>query len=73
MVDRWIKVDDRLPNPSDYVLTASRYEYDFMGWKKVNFVINTHIFMGPDDWYNEGSGESNDEVTHWMVLPGVPE
>lgn len=73
----WISVDDRLPDKNGrYLAVKKRIAPDELGGNRTDIVIirffvddgfrmPTHI----PDWINE---EINEEVTHWMPLPGLP-
>ena len=76
-VQKWISVDDRLPDETGrYLAVKKRIAPDCLGGNRTDIVIlrffvdkgfrmPTHI----PDWINE---EINEEVTHWMPLPEPP-
>ena len=75
-VQKWISVDDRLPDETGrYLVVKKRIAPDELGGNRTDIVIlrffvddgfrmPTHI----PDWINE---EINEEVTHWMPLPST--
>lgn len=74
---KWVSVDDRLPDKTGrYLVLKNRIAPDCLGGNRTDIVIlrffvdegfriPTHI----PDWINE---EINEEVTHWMPLPQLP-
>ena len=76
-VQKWISVDDRLPDETGrYLAVKKRIAPDELGGNRTDIVIlrffvddgfrmPTHI----PDWINE---EINEEVTHWLPLPELP-
>lgn len=77
-MSEWISVKDRLPDKTGrYLVLKNRIAPDCLGGNRTDIVIlrlfvdkgfrmPTHI----PDWINE---EINEEVTHWMPLPEMPE
>ena len=64
-MDKWISVEDRLPEDGDWVLTFNQEDYrmEVYGWFGDYYGIG---FM--NDLLTEGF-----KVTHWMTLPEPPE
>ena len=76
-VQKWISVDDRLPDETGrYLAVKKRIAPDELGGNRTDIVI-LRFFVGDGfrmpthipDWINE---EINEEVTHWMPLPEPP-
>ena len=64
IIQEWISVDDRLPNPWKRVLIYSRHDFC-----EVAFYIGV-----PGKWRVTWNHEmlDDDSVTHWMPLPEPP-
>ena len=76
-VQKWISVNDRLPDETGrYLAVKKRIAPDEFGGNRTDIVILRFLvgdgFRMPTyipDWINE---EINEEVTHWMLLPEPP-
>lgn len=60
---RWISVEERLPENCEFVLCIVRYGEDAWNYE-LGFVLN-------NKWVHPG--RSDGTVTHWMPLPQPPE
>jgi hypothetical protein len=68
-MSEWIKVEDRLPNDGDYVLTYSCGRVDIQ-----TCYINSVSRNGQKKWYFADNSDDwiDDNVSHWMPLPTPP-
>ena len=87
-VQEWISVEDRLPEPEQYVILCAR-EIETYGKHHEKKKIYRNIYMGyfdGDEWLtsychgceyifrmNEKYPNETIEVTHWMPMPELPE
>ena len=76
-VQKWISVDDRLPDETGrYLAVKKRIAPDDFGGDRTDIVIIRFFaddgFRMPvhiPDWINK---KINEEITHWMPLPEMP-
>lgn len=68
-MNEWIKVEDKLPNNGDYVLTFSCGRVDIQ-----MCYINMTSRKNQKKWYfcDHNDDWIDDYVTHWMPLPNLP-
>ena len=67
MADKWISVNDRLPNFHEYVLIYKNNNINLIGCYRE---VDDGIW---DIYYSNGcDGEGENKVTHWMPLPNKP-
>lgn len=61
-VQKWIPVDDRLPEQTGLVLVCDTRENYFSAWE----------YLGNGLWYYDEIFWYTDDITHWMPLPEPP-
>ena len=61
MSDKWISVEDRLPDETDYYIVAWRLF-------KHKLSVRTAYFIAGDGW----EWKAGEVITHWMPLPEPP-
>jgi hypothetical protein len=65
----WIKVEDRLPQKDD---TLFGIEYRVFSETSDEVTLERHARYKNGKWYEDGSDEPLEEITHWQVII-VPE
>ena len=66
-MNKWINVNDKLPNKNEDVLV---YHGEFIG-----NLIDVYTYIGNNEWEDDYGywARTNDEgITHWMPLPEPP-
>jgi len=59
--DRWIAVEDQLPDADIEVLGIAAGEFYFVAW-----------YCQAEGWVDAFAGPLNFHFTHWMHLPAAP-
>lgn len=62
MLQRWISVEERLPENDDYYLTYT-----------TEYTCEVYRYDGDGEWVTAWGDTANHDITHWMPLPERPE